>query len=498
MHKKMVFLNKPLAIGVIFLFFGICVVSSNGNTIKDDCYNTHVLDEVDCSEELLFSGKTAYAYIAYSGGSGLPEGPCCFDLDNPEDIESLAPTQSGDFLTGGTWANGWGWLACQYGNGLLWRINHTNGDMDPIGGGGIGMIDIAWDDWTLTLYGLDGSGHFYEIDPETGEQTQGGGSSFLIGIAFDNSGTCYGIGFNETGYNLYIIEFNPFEAILVGPLVNITSTWSLNIEFDKDNNIFYLLSSNGLYICDTETCECTFVGSTQGIELTAFAIPYDLSNIPPVTTISFNPPYPDGFNGWYISNVTVTLNASDSSSGVKATYYRINGMVWMKYDEPFVLSEDGDDILIEFYSVDNDENVEDVKSATIDIDRTPPELTVEWEVTKLEHKKWQVTFFINSLDNTSGVERLDFIVNDVLIETISYPGQTYNLNFIIEGKASLKFKFLVFNGAGIQAVAVVNRSDIKSFSKSNYNNQYLHLIWHSWLFDRFPFLEVIFSRIISF
>jgi hypothetical protein len=31
---------------------------------------------------------------------------------------------------------------------------------------------------------------------------------------------------------------------------------------------------------------------------------------PPVTTISFNPPEPDGENGWYVSNVTVILNAS--------------------------------------------------------------------------------------------------------------------------------------------------------------------------------------------
>lgn len=40
---------------------------------------------------------------------------------------------------------------------------------------------------------------------------------------------------------------------------------------------------------------------------------------PPVTTLSFDPPTPDGLNGWYVSNVTITLNATDNQSGVNVT-----------------------------------------------------------------------------------------------------------------------------------------------------------------------------------
>ena len=46
---------------------------------------------------------------------------------------------------------------------------------------------------------------------------------------------------------------------------------------------------------------------------------------PPVTTISLNPPAPNGDNGWYVTNITVTLNATDDESGVKVTYYAIDG-----------------------------------------------------------------------------------------------------------------------------------------------------------------------------
>ena len=492
MYKKRTLLNISLAIGIILLFFGMSVISTNGNIVEDKPFNTQVLDAVECSEELLFSGKTAYAYIAYSGGSGFPEGPCCFDLDNPGDIESLGPTSSGDFLTGGTWANGWGWLACEYNTGILWSINHTTGEMNPIAGGV--ETDIAWDDYTWKLYATNGFS-FYTIDLETEEQELIGQVNIsLMDIAFDNTGTLYGIGQNNDTYKLYTINISTFEASLIGPLVNFTSSWDLYIEFDKESNILYILSSNGLYNCDTETCECNFIGSTSGIDLTAFAIPYNLSNIPPLTTISFDPPDPDGENNWYISNVTVNLIATDFWSGIKATYYRINAEEWKKYVGPFVLSENGDDILIEFYSVDNDENVEDVKSETIDIDRTFPELTVEWEVTKLGYKKWQVTFFINSIDNTSGIDRLEFFINDVLIENISDPGSTYSLDYIIEGKSVLRFKFVIYNGAGNMAEVEVDRSDISSRTYSI--NLFTEPLDHLFRFlERFSILEIILKLI---
>ena len=49
---------------------------------------------------------------------------------------------------------------------------------------------------------------------------------------------------------------------------------------------------------------------------------------PPITTHTLDPPEPDGLNGWYVSNVNVTLTATDDMSGVNVTYYRINGGEW--------------------------------------------------------------------------------------------------------------------------------------------------------------------------
>jgi hypothetical protein len=147
---------------------------------------------------------------------------------------------------------------------------------------------------------------------------------------------------------------------------------------------------------------------------------------PPVTTISFNPLEPNGDNGWYVSNVTVTLNASDDDSGVNTTHYRINGGIWYNYSEPFILVEDGKDILIEFYSTDNAGNQEEVKSVKINIDQTKPTITLEYEITGGNQiQGWEITFTATATDDTSGMNKVEFYLDDILQETVTGPGPTY-------------------------------------------------------------------------
>ncbi|HUS99977.1 MAG TPA: hypothetical protein VMY59_06645 [Candidatus Thermoplasmatota archaeon] len=91
----------------------------------------------------------------------------------------------------------------------------------------------------------------------------------------------------------------------------------------------------------------------------------------PVTTISLNPPEPNGENCWYVSIVTVTLNATDNESGVNITQYQIDEGAWKTYIQPVVINWDGRH-LIRYFSIDNAGNTESVKNTTIDIDRIPP------------------------------------------------------------------------------------------------------------------------------
>ncbi|RLE39873.1 hypothetical protein DRZ77_03430 [Candidatus Woesearchaeota archaeon] len=90
----------------------------------------------------------------------------------------------------------------------------------------------------------------------------------------------------------------------------------------------------------------------------------------PTTTCIFNPPIPDGNNGWYVSPVEVTLVAKDDKK-VAETYYSIDGGNWTLYTSPFSVSADGLHT-ITYYSIDHVGNAEDIKSCTFKIDKTAP------------------------------------------------------------------------------------------------------------------------------
>jgi hypothetical protein len=275
--------------------------------------------------------------------------------------------------------------------------------------------------------------------------------------------------------------------------------------------------------------------SVSVIPSTGNRVPLD-DITPPVTTCAINPPEPNGENGWYVTNVNVTLNATDDMSGVNATYYRINNGEWETYEVPFVINE-SNYYVIEYYSVDNEGNVEDVKSAsfkvdsvlpvttayvsgndiwfdatddmsgvnwiefridggsvqigtsftfvfdgthqvdfhsidvagnvepwksiTVTIDYTPPTIEITWEVFGNFICGWQVIFTATCSDATSGMDYVEFYLNDELCFT----GDTAPFEWIIEWSSALKsstLKIVAHDIAGNSANATLNLSEIQS------------------------------------
>ncbi len=100
-------------------------------------------------------------------------------------------------------------------------------------------------------------------------------------------------------------------------------------------------------------------------------------NNPPITTCSLDPSSPNGKNGWYISNVNVTLTAIDpDGDAIAYTKYRINGGSWITYTSPFKIINDGENLL-EFYSVDDKGSTEEIKSIIIKIDKSKPHISIQ-------------------------------------------------------------------------------------------------------------------------
>jgi len=137
----------------------------------------------------------------------------------------------------------------------------------------------------------------------------------------------------------------------------------------------------------------------NGFEIKRVRASSDLA--PPETTCTLNPPSPDGINGWYISPVTITLNAYDES-GVDKTYCSIDGGIWHEYATPLVISTDGWHS-VAYYSVDIYGNAEDTKYTSFSIDQTHPISTIihispsgYWQIN-------EVQLFATASDSCSGI-----------------------------------------------------------------------------------------------
>ena len=99
---------------------------------------------------------------------------------------------------------------------------------------------------------------------------------------------------------------------------------------------------------------------------------YLVDTTPPVTVA-------DGLqttnnSGWRATAQTVTLSATDGQSGVKTTYYKLDGGAQQTYSAPFAVSGQGTHTVV-YWSVDVAGNTEAQHTGYVNIDTTPPVTT---------------------------------------------------------------------------------------------------------------------------
>jgi|GEM_PF-4226298 len=183
---------------------------------------------------------------------------------------------------------------------------------------------------------------------------------------------------------------------------------------------------------------------------------------PPVSMHALIPAVPDGDNGWYVSDVEVTLTAEDPEIGceqpgsdVKEIKYKIGDGSWQTVpgnEVTFTLDNDADDFLVQYYAIDNVGMTESTNSFTIDMDQTVPEIAeVEWEAFQDPPfvGLWYVTFTCDATDATSTMDRVEFYFGCEVHEIIIDAGPTYE--FTIEWSEDFKphtFWFYHYDVAG--------------------------------------------------
>ena len=132
---------------------------------------------------------------------------------------------------------------------------------------------------------------------------------------------------------------------------------------------------------------------------------------PPITICTLSGTM--GGNNWYISNVLVTLSATDNVSGVESTWYKIDAGYWTFYSTPFTVSTEGEHT-VQYYSFDAAGNLENTNSISFQIDQNPPATEHEFDGV-IGDEGWfvdDVEVTLSASDAASGVNYTMYKLNE--------------------------------------------------------------------------------------
>jgi len=264
-----------IAAGITFLLICTSFVSSSRNSIENDYFNQNVL--YSCNHKGIIISDSLYE----------------FTLSNPNDLTDICEKDSRYFFSCGTWSNEDLIYCCEYDSGILYIIDPETCEMQSIGGGGSGILGLAYDPYYEFLYGSTSGNELLKINPSTGNQEYigsfGSGIQYMVGMTFDSDGNLYGWDLGND--KLWMIDIETGEATEVGGL-GINLNYGFDGDFCKEDDILYIptLSSGPdppyvLYECDKETGDCSYIGQFESdINVNALVIPWE-------SNTENNPPY---------------------------------------------------------------------------------------------------------------------------------------------------------------------------------------------------------------
>ncbi|MDF2648310.1 MAG: galA [Paenibacillus sp.] len=176
------------------------------------------------------------------------------------------------------------------------------------------------------------------------------------------------------------------------------------IEYTSDNTQVVTVNGDGLVTAVGDGTANVAASVTIGGATLMGSVQFIVDITAPTTSSDVNQ---SGVNGWYSSDVTVTLSAIDNLSGVDKTEYRIGDSGdWITYTVPITLTDEGRNN-VQYRSIDKAGNVEAIKTVEIKLDQTAPLLTVQLDQTSIwpaNQKMVTVNAVLNSSDSASGVE----------------------------------------------------------------------------------------------
>ena len=129
---------------------------------------------------------------------------------------------------------------------------------------------------------------------------------------------------------------------------------------------------------------------------------FDLDATPPTTTATATGTL--HASGWYTATATVRLAGRDAFSGMRTTYYRLDGGRKTRYAGPIAIATSGDH-QVEYWSVDKAGNAERSRTLEVKVDVSPPvtAAVLTGPVGEAGFYRDDVTVGLNANDAQSGV-----------------------------------------------------------------------------------------------
>jgi hypothetical protein len=148
----------------------------------------------------------------------------------------------------------------------------------------------------------------------------------------------------------------------------------------------------------------------------------ELDNVKPSTSIVVSPTAPNGSGGWYVTTPSFTLSASDATSGVASTLYKIDSGATQTYSGA-VSIPDGQHT-VTYWSVDSAGNTESATTTpTMKVDTVKPSTSIAITPASPDGSNgWRVSatsFTLSGSDATSGVATTLYKIDSGATQTYS-------------------------------------------------------------------------------
>ncbi len=189
----------------------------------------------------------------------------------------------------------------------------------------------------------------------------------------------------------------------------------------------------------------------------------------------------EGENGWFIGDVTILFEYDPAK--VKTIWYRITSEEWIEFEfKPVIFSLEGE-YPFEYYWEDHHNNTfYPSTSEHIRIDKIPPTIQLNSQVKGWKKNKIKFTAKVNDGEKGSGIDRVEFYLDDELVATLKESPYEY---LYTDGEEGHPVEAIVYDFAGHS-----NSDDTITESIS------LHAIYLGKILQRLSFISQIIFQII--